>query len=137
MRQNRPMILTGLAAMLVMATLAFAMSTPASATGIAQRVTATPAPYPPPGPTPPGGGGGGGMAPVPIEDTRLVGRVPSADVAAALANPNAIAGWMVPRNPNLGHHPYFNPYRTCLTVRNIGVPYHPAYNPLVFKAGCP
>jgi hypothetical protein len=31
----------------------------------------------------------------------------------------------------------FNPLRTCLTLRNPGQPYHPLFNSLVFKAGCP
>lgn len=107
------------------------------ATSPAQRGgTATPAPPPIPTPTPipayppPGGSG------MPIEDTRLGGRVPSADIAAALTNPDTISGWGVPRNPNIPYDPYFNPYRTCLTLRNLGVPYHPVYNRLVFKAGC-
>ena len=95
-----------------------------------------------------GGGGGSAQAkslaqpypgapPVPIEDTRLAGRVPSADIAAALANPDTVAGWMTPRNSSLPYDPYFNPYRTCLSMRNVAVPYHRTFNPLVFKAGCP
>jgi hypothetical protein len=101
----------------------------ARATSIAQPPTATPGI---PGYPPPGGG-----PPVPIEDTRLAARVPSADIAAALANPDTIAGWMTPRNSSIPYDPYFNPYRTCLTVRNLAVPYHRAFNPLVYKAGCP
>lgn len=107
------------------------------ATSLAQRgATATPAPFATPTPMPPYPPPSGGGPGIPIEDTRLGGRVPSADVAAALANPDQIAGWGVPRNPNIPYNPYLNPYRTCLTLRNLAVPYHPTYNKLVYKAGC-
>jgi hypothetical protein len=102
-------------------------------------VTATPppvstaTPLPLPTATPAGAGGPG----APEVDPRVVGRVPVAAVNAALADPSRVRGWGVPRNRNLPWHPVFNPFRTCLSLRNPASPYHPLFNGLEFKAGCP
>jgi hypothetical protein len=66
----------------------------------------------------------------------LVGRVPVAAVSDAVANPERVFGWRQPLNPALPPGPG-NPLRTWLTVRDLGKAYHPIFNPLVYKAGCP
>jgi len=66
----------------------------------------------------------------------LDGRVPPAAVEAALANPSLVAGWDELLNPGSPPSPS-NPRRRWLTLRNAAVPYHPLFNPLVFKIGCP
>ena len=66
---------------------------------------------------------------------RLDIKVPRAVIDAALANPAAVAGW--------GHYCWhhlkpspFNQLRRALDITNPNKPYHPMYNPLVFKCGC-
>jgi len=66
----------------------------------------------------------------------ILRRVPPAAISAALANPEHVYGWMEPANPALPPGPN-NPPKTRLSIRNLGVPYHPLSNPLVFKVGCP
>jgi hypothetical protein len=63
-------------------------------------------------------------------------RVPPAVLSAALANPASIGGWQQPADLGKPVSPY-NPPRTCLALVNPSLPYHPLYNGLVFKAGCP
>jgi hypothetical protein len=62
--------------------------------------------------------------------------VPAAVISAALANPDQVGGWGKLRNPNIPHHPIYNPYRTCLVLRNPAVHWHPRFNPVIFAAGC-
>lgn len=66
----------------------------------------------------------------------ILSRVPPAAISAALADPHLVRGWREPLNPGLPPGPS-NPLRTRLSLQNIGVPYHPLHNPLVFKVGCP
>ncbi len=63
-------------------------------------------------------------------------RVPPAVLAAALADPSKVAGYGLPANPNLPPGPN-NPPRNCLSLVDPGKPYHPLFNSLIFKAGCP
>ena len=63
-------------------------------------------------------------------------RVPAAAIAAAVAQPERIAGWKKPANPGKPVSP-FNPLRECLSVANVAVPYNPLNNGLVWHAGCP
>lgn len=90
--------------------------------------TRTPAPTATTGPIPP------------TPDGRVCrfidGRVPPAAINAALANPGAVLGWGQPNNPGLPPGP-FNPPRRWLSIVNISAPYHPQFNPLVFKSACP
>ncbi len=83
-------------------------------------------------------------APTPPADARLPSpavcpqlrnRVPAAVIAAALAQPSAIGGWGVPRNPALSPGPA-NPWRRWLSLRDLGKPFSPG-NPVLWKAGCP
>lgn len=102
--------------------------------------TSTPTPSPtatpsPPTPTP--------TLPTPTSETPpaaackfILSRVPPAAISAALADPQHVRGWQEPLNPGLPPGPN-NPLRTRLSLQNIGVPYHPLHNPLVFKIGCP
>ena len=62
--------------------------------------------------------------------------VPQSRIDAAVANPNAVSGWQKPLIPGRPVGP-FNPLRTCLSIQNTARNYHPVYNGLVFKAGCP
>ncbi len=62
--------------------------------------------------------------------------VPAPVIASALANPAGIEGWAKPQNPGIPEGPY-NPKRTWLSLRNAAIPWDSAFNPLVFKSGCP
>lgn len=66
----------------------------------------------------------------------ILGRVPLVAIDAALANPERVRGWLEPLNPGLPIGPT-NPVRTWLSIQNIAAPYHPLFNALVFKVGCP
>jgi hypothetical protein len=66
----------------------------------------------------------------------IVGRVPAQVINDALANPTSIQGYGQLQNPGVPESPY-NVRRTKLSLRNISAPYHPLYNGLIYKAGCP
>jgi uncharacterized protein YegL len=66
----------------------------------------------------------------------LAGRVPDAVMAAAMANPERIGGWGKPCSPNLPPGPS-NPARQSLSLQQPSKPYHPLFNGLEFKCGCP
>lgn len=66
----------------------------------------------------------------------ILSRVPLVAINTALANPQAVYGWLEPLNPGLPVGPT-NPQKTWLSMRNIAAPYHPVFNSLVFKVGCP
>jgi len=99
-----------------------ATTRPATATGTARPATGTP----PPVPTVPGV----------MACPRLTNRVPAAAINAALAAPDRVYGYNLRCNPNREPHPFFNPPRRWLGLRNPNIPYHPVYNGLVFKCGC-
>ncbi len=63
-------------------------------------------------------------------------KVPGAVVNAATGNPQTVAGYGLRCNPNLAAGP-LNPERTWLSLRNPGLPYHPLFNGLAWKCGCP
>ena len=72
-------------------------------------------------------------------------KAPSAAIAYALANPEQIWGWNrlldegkpgAPPYPTPGHDAPPNPRRTCLDIWNRGIPYHPLFNSVVWRAGC-
>jgi hypothetical protein len=62
--------------------------------------------------------------------------VPDAVIADALANPTRYYGWQQPNNPAVPPGPY-NPLRVFLSLAAPGKPYHPIYNGVIWKAGCP
>jgi hypothetical protein len=75
--------------------------------------------------------------------TRLKAPVPAIDFA--LAHPDRVWGWNLLSDPNKpGSPPYPepgydwppNPRRTCLDIWNRGIPYHPLFNSVVWRAGC-
>jgi len=66
----------------------------------------------------------------------VTGRVPSAAIADALANPRRISGFGEPANPSLPPGAN-NPPRLYLSLLNTGVPWHPLSNSLIYKVGCP
>lgn len=79
--------------------------------------------------------------PEPTEDLgrvcpQILHRVPPAAIAAAIANPAAIDGYMKPHDSAKPIGPN-NPLRTWLSMRNLAAPYHPLFNGLLFRAGCP
>lgn len=94
---------------------------------MAQAPTALPPPAPSPRPTE-------------ISDAkacpRLALRVPATAIGAAMANPNAVGGYNRLRDENKPPSP-LNPRQVYLSLLNPSVPYHPLFNPLAFKAGCP
>jgi hypothetical protein len=66
-------------------------------------------------------------------------------LATAKSNPGAYYGWNLlldggkpgaPPFPVPGYNRGPNPRRTCLDLVNQNVPYHPLYNPPVWRAGC-
>lgn len=63
-------------------------------------------------------------------------RLPAVVLADALANPESIYGWQQPRNPGVAPGPG-NPPRTCLSLTNPNVDYHPSLNRPIWQAGCP
>lgn len=63
-------------------------------------------------------------------------RVPPAVVAWALASPDLVSGWQQPRDPGKPMSPA-NPPRTCLSLRNANIAYHPVWNTVTWKADCP
>jgi hypothetical protein len=69
--------------------------------------------------------------------SQVEGKVPGAARNAASANPQSVAGYNTPCNPNIRTNPVTNPLRKSLGLRNPNLPYHPLYNGLVLKCGCP
>ena len=63
-------------------------------------------------------------------------KVPAAVIAAAQANPQSVAGYGLRCNPNLAGSP-LNPPRTWLSLRTPSLPFHPLFNGLTWKCGCP
>lgn len=61
---------------------------------------------------------------------------PQDAIDAAIAHPEAVAGWGELCNPGLPFHPLNNGYRTALNLQNPNLAYDPATNGLVFKCGC-
>jgi hypothetical protein len=57
-------------------------------------------------------------------------------VNGPLANPEGVRGWGELCNPGVPPSPA-NILRRQLSIQNIGAPYHPLSNPVVFKCGCP
>ena len=97
--------------------------------------TATPPPTPTPRPSPtPGPSPTTVTAPGACEI--VYGRVPTAAINAALANPERVFGWGMLANPNLPPSPV-NPPRKRLSLRTISKPYSAEGNPLIYKVGCP
>lgn len=90
-------------------------------------------PTPPPAPTPdPNPGGPGSLVYQPCP--KLTGRVPATVLQYALANPHAIRGYGLLRNPNVPGNPW-NTYRTRLSLVDWGKPWS-ACNSVVWTAGC-
>ncbi len=87
-----------------------------------------PPPTLPPPPTVPGGAA--------FACDFVQGRVPAAVINAALANPSSIQGYNQLQNPGVPEGPW-NLRRTALSLRSISAPWHPLYNGLIYKAGCP
>ncbi|MFN2114370.1 MAG: hypothetical protein ACK2T6_01570 [Anaerolineae bacterium] len=93
----------------------------------AKPAVPTPTPRPTEDPTQP---------PQPMECPQLEGKAPPQVIADALANPSTVAGWLKPVNPNMPAGPA-NPLKHWLSLGNLGVPWHPVYNDVEYKAGCP
>jgi hypothetical protein len=105
------------------------------------EVECLPSPTPPASPTPLPASPTRPPSPTPADDeafvcNQIVRRVPPAAISAALANPAAVYGWMDPANPALPPGPN-NPLKRWLSLSNLNKAYHPIFNALVFKVGCP
>jgi hypothetical protein len=57
-------------------------------------------------------------------------------ISDALANPERYFGWLMLLDPGKPHSPA-NPYRECLSLMNIAMPYHPVWNKPQWRVGCP
>jgi hypothetical protein len=66
----------------------------------------------------------------------LDNKVPRAVIDNALANPSTIQGWDQTCNPNLPPSPV-NGLREQLGLQNPSVNFHPLFNSVVYKCGCP
>jgi hypothetical protein len=66
----------------------------------------------------------------------VVKRVPPAAVLFAVANPRRVEGWGLRCQPNSPPGP-FNGLRQSLAIRTIARPYHPLFNALIYRCGCP
>lgn len=127
-----------LAAAAALALGAAALASPPELAARALQATPVPTQLPPPAPTP--------TLPPPALPTPVVsqaqvcrfirGRVPDAIIADALANPHKVGGYDRLRDPSKPESP-FNPRMTYLSLRNVNVPFHPLFNSLVFRGGCP
>lgn len=75
-----------------------------------------------------------------IEATRVcpnvLQRVPTNVIDAAMQNPGGVAGWNQLERPGAPDSIY-NRRRLWLALRSSSQPYHPMFNSLVFKSGCP
>lgn len=78
--------------------------------------------------------------PTPLIDlnfcNELKGRVPEAAFVDATAHPEQIAGYQLACHPNRPPSSD-NPRRNVLGLRNPNMPYHPLFNSLTWKCGCP
>lgn len=66
----------------------------------------------------------------------ILNRVPAVVINWSLANPQRVNGWGQRAIAGLPPSP-FNPPRKWLSLSSIGLPYHPLFNGLAYKAGCP
>ncbi len=84
------------------------------------------------------------LPPVPTATAPAVGnvcpqilrRVPRQAIDAAVANPRAVRGYNQPRDMGKPLGPY-NPPRLWLSIMAYSKPYHPFFNSLEYKVGCP
>lgn len=91
---------------------------PPTATLVPTPITPTPAP------------------PTPRQCPGLDRLVPRQAIDDALANPHRVAGWDQLCNPGLPPGP-FNAPRTTLSLSAPSKPYHPLFNGVEFRCGCP
>ena len=89
--------------------------------------TAVPTPLPAPSPT---------AEPGPGVCAYILPRVPPAAIAQAVADPQKVGGWGMLCQPNLPPSPW-NIERDRLALLRASTPYHPQFNPLVYKCQCP
>jgi hypothetical protein len=66
----------------------------------------------------------------------IIGKVPPQVISAALASASSVRGYGLLCNPNLPESGW-NHERTNLSMEHTGLPYHPLYNSLEWKCGCP
>ena len=66
----------------------------------------------------------------------ILDRVPAQVINSAVTNPETVLGWKQLCDPNKPES-RFNYERTYLSLRHIGSAYHPLYNGLEWKCGCP
>jgi hypothetical protein len=66
----------------------------------------------------------------------ILDRVPAQVINSAVTNPDTVAGWKQLCDPNKPAS-RFNYPRSWLSIQHVGQPYHPLYNSLAWKCGCP
>lgn len=67
---------------------------------------------------------------------QIASRVPAAAINSALANPMRVSGYNRPVDAGKPIGP-MNPPRIYLSIHAYSKPYHPLFNSVEFKAGCP
>jgi hypothetical protein len=67
---------------------------------------------------------------------QILRRVPRQAIDAAVANPRSVHGYNQPRDAGKPLGP-FNPPRLWLSIMAYSKPYHPFFNALEYKVGCP
>jgi hypothetical protein len=67
---------------------------------------------------------------------QIVKKVPAAAISDALSNPGRVGGYNQPVTPGKPES-RANPLRVWLSIHVYAKPYHPLYNSLEFKPGCP
>jgi hypothetical protein len=67
---------------------------------------------------------------------QILRRVPRQAIDAAVANPRSVRGYNQPRDAGKPLGPY-NPPRLWLSIMAYSKPYHPFFNSLEYKVGCP
>jgi hypothetical protein len=63
-------------------------------------------------------------------------RVPAVVIADALTQPQRFYGWLYLLDPGKPPSPA-NPPRTCLSLHQVGLDYHPLWNKPEWRVGCP
>jgi hypothetical protein len=63
-------------------------------------------------------------------------RVPAVVIADALTQPERFYGWLYLLDPGKPPSPA-NPPRTCLSLHQVGLAYHPLWNKPEWRVGCP
>lgn len=103
------------------------IASPTPSATVSPSATSTPTPPPSAVPSP-------GLVPGVCDF--ILNRVPPVVITWSLSNPDQVGGWGERAIPGLPPSP-FNPPRKWLTITATSLPYHPLYNGVTYKSGCP